>query len=130
MVIADLGVVDTGLGDGTPVFENIGHKGGKLPFGHRPQPFGQGGDDILREIAGISAGIGQGLVGFIQPLHHGQGFLRGHLIELVGVPLQLGQIVEHGRGRGFIRRFHLINPEFLALDFLRQRLRLVLVEEG
>ena len=130
VVIRHLGIVDAGLGDGTPVPLNFGHIGGEFPPGHGPQPFGQGGDDVLGQVTGIGAGVGEHLVNLIQPLHDRQGVLGRHLVLLVGISLQLGQIVQHGRRGGFVGGLHVVDPEFLPLDFFRQRLGLCLVKNG
>lgn len=51
----------------------------------------------------------------IQPLHGAEGFLGRHLVELIGIPLQLGKIVEHGRRGGFFGGVYADDPEFPAL---------------
>ena len=115
VVIRHLRVVDAGFRDGAPLPQDFRREGGKIPAGHRPHPVGQGWDKIFSQVAGIGAGIGQRLVFLIQPLHGAEGFLGRHLVELIGIPLQLGKIVEHGRRGGFFGGVYADDPEFPAL---------------
>jgi len=96
MVVGHLLIVDDRLrGDRLCAQDGTGI--GRIGAGHDPtQPLREGRHDVVGNIAGIRARIGQKLVGFIEPLHDRECLLGGIGVFFVGVPLELRQVVGGG----------------------------------
>lgn len=97
VVVADLGVVDAAWRDGALFGANeTGHV--TVAVGcERLQAFWEGGDDVLGEIAGIGARVGEQLVLFVETLHDLQRLLGAEAIARIGVALQGGEVIERWR---------------------------------
>ena len=84
------------------------------------QPFLQGWQDVAGQISGICPGIGQHLMVLIQALHDVKGFLGRIVKTLVGVPLQLGQVIKKGSGCFLGRPPYLIHHTVFPFQACKQ----------
>ena len=128
VVVGDLGVVHQVLGlEGLFPLDSPGQLL-ILRLGHRPEPVRQGGHHVVGDVAAVGPGVGQSLVPLIEALHQVQGLLGGVGVFLVGVPLELRQVVGR-RGRGHLPHFGDLGDDgLLALAGLQQPFQLFPVE--
>ena len=90
--------------------------------GTRLQTLLKGGDNIRAQIPGIGSGIGQDFMVLIEALHNVQRILGRIIKPLIGIPLQLRQVIEKGRLRLFRRPLYLSHNSRLPLKLLSQSL--------
>ena len=115
VVVGDLVVVDDVFG----LQRAVAHDAlGQLFVGrhhNRADAVGESGDHVVRDVAAVGAGVGEGLVVLVERLHQVQGLLGAVGELLVGVALELGEVVSR-RGRGLAAHAaHLGDDGVLAL---------------
>lgn len=104
VVVADFGVVDATWCDAAFFGADLAGDVGVAVGCESGETFREGGHDILGEIAGIGARIGEQLVFFVEPLHQRKGLLGAESVAGVGVALEGGEVVERWRlGTFFLR---------------------------
>lgn len=99
VVVGDLGGVDQIFGLEGTAAQQLRRQGLVVLHHHAAQPLRQGRNHVVGDVAGVGAGVGDHLMDLIEVLEDGQGLLGGVGVLLVGVPLELGEVVGR-RGRG------------------------------
>ena len=96
VVIGDFRVVHVALAERTPP-GTLGNEAFIVLGGHVRGNRGQLAGDRRGQVPTVGAGIGDGLVLFVQGLCNLERPLGAVSVQAVGMPLQFGEIVEEGR---------------------------------
>ena len=95
-MIGDLGVVDEAAVQ--RAFADAGGEVLMIGRGDGLDDAGEGGGDVVGEVAAVGAWIADELVAFVEGLGEFECLLGAEAEEAIGMALEFGEVVERGRG--------------------------------